>query len=27
VELEVRELLSAYIYPGDDTPFFRGSAL
>jgi len=26
VELEVRELLSAYQYPGDDTPVIRGSA-
>jgi elongation factor Tu len=26
VELEVRELLSAYDYPGDDTPVIRGSA-
>src|SRR5438045_7806360 len=27
VELEVRELLSAYDFPGDDTPVIRGSAL
>ena len=27
VELEVRELLSEYDYPGDDTPVIRGSAL
>ena len=27
VELEVRELLSDYEYPGDDTPVIRGSAL
>ncbi|EGJ48588.1 elongation factor Tu [Desulfocurvibacter africanus] len=27
VELEVRELLSKYDYPGDDTPVVRGSAL
>jgi len=27
VELEVRELLSAYQYPGDDTPVIRGSAM
>jgi elongation factor Tu len=27
VELEVRELLSQYNYPGDDTPIIRGSAL
>jgi len=27
VELEVRELLSKYDYPGDDTPIVRGSAL
>jgi elongation factor Tu len=27
VELEVRELLSAYEFPGDDTPVIRGSAL
>ena len=27
VELEVRELLSAYDFPGDDTPICRGSAL
>jgi elongation factor Tu len=27
VELEVRELLSAYEYPGDDLPIIRGSAL
>jgi elongation factor Tu len=27
VELEVREMLDAYQYPGDDTPFIRGSAL
>jgi elongation factor Tu len=27
VELEVRELLSQYEYPGDDTPVIRGSAI
>ena len=27
VEMEVRELLSKYDFPGDDTPFIRGSAL
>ena len=27
VELEVRELLSVYEFPGDDIPFVRGSAL
>ena len=27
VELEVRELLSKYKFPGDDTPVIRGSAL
>jgi elongation factor Tu len=27
VELEVRELLSAYNFPGDETPIIRGSAL
>jgi elongation factor Tu len=27
VEMEVRELLSKYDYPGDDTPVIRGSAL
>src|ERR687886_205097 len=27
VELEVRELLSRYQFPGDDTPVIRGSAL
>src|SRR6187455_1623653 len=27
VELEVRELLSSYQFPGDDIPFIRGSAL
>ena len=27
VELEVRELLSTYDFPGDDTPVIRGSAL
>ena len=27
VELEVRELLTAYKFPGDDTPMIRGSAL
>ncbi|MDL2306986.1 elongation factor Tu [Desulfovibrio sp. OttesenSCG-928-C06] len=27
VELEVRELLTSYGYPGDDTPVIRGSAL
>src|ERR1700745_2554090 len=27
VELEVRELLSRYAFPGDDTPVIRGSAL
>jgi len=27
VEMEVRELLDQYNYPGDDTPFIRGAAL
>ena len=27
VELEVRELLSKYNFPGDDIPIIRGSAL
>src|SRR5690606_17899015 len=27
VEMEVRELLSSYQFPGDDTPIIRGSAL
>jgi elongation factor Tu len=27
VEMEIRELLSKYEYPGDDTPIIRGSAL
>ncbi|KEP20606.1 hypothetical protein EH61_00335 [Escherichia coli] len=27
VEMEVRELLSQYDFPGDDTPIVRGSAL
>lgn len=27
VEMEVRELLSFYDFPGDDTPFVKGSAL
>jgi len=27
VELEVRELLSKYNFPGDDTPVIRGSAM
>jgi elongation factor Tu len=27
VELEIRELLSAYDFPGDDTPIIKGSAL
>ncbi len=27
VEMELRELLSQYEFPGDDTPFIRGSAL
>src|SRR5213595_3802370 len=27
VEMELRELLSKYNYPGDDTPIIRGSAL
>jgi len=27
VELEVREMLDQYQYPGDDTPFIKGSAL
>ena len=27
VELEVRELLSSYDFPGDDTPMIKGSAL
>lgn len=26
VELEVRELLAKYGFPGDDTPFIKGSA-
>jgi len=26
-EMEVREILNAYEFPGDDTPFIRGSAL
>ena len=27
VEMEVRELLSEYGFPGDDTPVIKGSAL
>ena len=27
VELEIRDLLNAYEFPGDDTPVFKGSAL
>ena len=27
VDLELRELLSKYEFPGDDTPIIRGSAL
>jgi elongation factor Tu len=27
VEMEIRELLSKYEFPGDDTPIIRGSAL
>jgi elongation factor Tu len=27
VEMEIRELLSKYGFPGDDTPIIRGSAL
>jgi translation elongation factor EF-Tu-like GTPase len=27
VEMEVRELLSKYDFPGDDTPIIKGSAL
>ena len=27
VELEIRELLSAYDFPGDDIPIIKGSAL
>ena len=27
VEMEVRELLDEYEFPGDDTPIVRGSAL
>ena len=27
VEMEVRELLNEYDFPGDDTPIIRGSAL
>ena len=27
VEMEVRELLNEYDFPGDDTPVIRGSAL
>jgi len=27
VEMEVRELLSKYQFPGDDVPVIRGSAL
>ena len=27
VEMEIRELLDAYEFPGDDTPIFKGSAL
>ena len=27
VEMEIRELLAAYDFPGDDTPIITGSAL
>ena len=27
VEMEIRELLTEYDFPGDDTPIIRGSAL
>ena len=27
VEMELRELLNVYDFPGDDIPFVRGSAL
>ena len=27
VEMEIRELLNEYNFPGDDTPIIRGSAL
>ena len=27
VEMEIRELLSSYDFPGDDVPVIRGSAL
>ena len=27
VEMEIRELLSSYEFPGDDVPVIRGSAL
>ena len=27
VEMEIRDLLSSYEFPGDDTPIIRGSAL
>jgi elongation factor Tu len=27
VEMEVRELLNQYNFPGDDTPIIKGSAL
>ena len=27
VEMELRELLSSYDFPGDDTPIIQGSAL
>merc|ERR1719262_1876177 len=27
VEMEVREMLDMYDFPGDDTPFIKGSAL
>ena len=27
VEMEIRDLLSEYEFPGDDTPIVRGSAL
>ena len=27
VEMEVRDLLNEYEFPGDDTPIIRGSAL
>ena len=27
VEMEIRDLLSSYDFPGDDTPIIKGSAL